>query len=72
MKGVIVFLVFCLSIGALLWASEPSDPYQEGMHWDYSIRCEEGFLWKHRSSPQSTIPLLHSDGTHVRCGEKRH
>jgi hypothetical protein len=40
------------------------------MHWDYSIRCEEGFLWKYRG--RAAIPVLHSDREQVRCGETRH
>lgn len=69
------FLIIALAIiGFALLFKEgclQSDPYAEGMHWDYSISCEEGFLWKTRSN-RGSIPLLHSDGTQVRCGEKRH
>ena len=58
-------------LATLLCACDPEDPYAEGSHWDYSIQCEEGFLWKTRSH-HGTIPVLHTDGTHMRCGETRH
>ncbi len=51
-------------------ASDARDPYSVGGHWDYTIRCEDGFLWKQLD--HGTIPVLHTDGKHVRCGEKRH
>jgi hypothetical protein len=60
-----------LTIG-LQYLETQTDPYEEGMHWDYSIRCEDGFLWKSLDNHRGTIPVLHSDGTHMRCGEKRH
>ena len=53
-------------------ACNGSNPYSEGSHWGYSVSCEEGFLWKNRGRHQGSIPLLHSDGTQMRCGEKRH
>lgn len=48
------------------------NPYEEGMHWDYSIHCEEGFLYKTMTQDRGTIPLLNSDGTRVKCGTKRY
>ena len=45
------------------------DPYSEGMHWDYSITCENGFIYK-SISDRGTIQILNSDGTPLRCGKK--
>lgn len=71
-KGATVAFVLALVGGviALIVTGVPKDPYEEGSHWDYSIHCVDGFLWR-KSSELGTIPVLHSDGTHVRCGEKR-
>lgn len=68
---IITFCAMALLFG-LTWLDAQQDPYAEGMHWDYSIRCEDGFLWKVLGNGRGTIPVLHSDGTHMRCGEIRH
>jgi hypothetical protein len=47
-----------------------SDPYREGMHWDYSIACEGGFIYKTLDHHRGTILILNSDGTPLRCGKK--
>jgi hypothetical protein len=49
-----------------------SDPYEEGMHWDYSITCEGGFIYKSLDHHRGTILILNSDGTPLRCGKKRY
>lgn len=48
------------------------DPYEVGSHWSYSITCEEGFKYKVLDHHRGTIPLLNSDGTRVRCNEKKY
>ena len=45
------------------------DPYEVGMHWDYSIECENGFVYKSMSR-KGTIQVLNSDGTPLKCGHK--
>lgn len=47
------------------------DPYAEGSHWDYSISCHEGFKYKEMSH-RGIIPVLNSDGTKLRCNQKRY
>lgn len=44
------------------------DPYEEGMHWDYRIECENGFVYKIKR--QGTMQIFNSDGTPLRCGQK--
>jgi len=48
------------------------EPYSEGIHWDYSISCQDGFLYKSLDNHRGTIPVLNSDGTRLRCGKKRY
>ena len=47
---------------------EPEDPYEQGMHWDYHIECENGFVYKLKHN--ISIQVLNSDGTPLRCGQK--
>lgn len=60
-----VFLVF---IGA--WCESQKDPYEVGMHWDYSITCENGFVYKSLDGRRGTIQVFNSDGTPLKCGNK--
>jgi len=46
------------------------DPYEPGMHFSYSIECENGFVYKVLEHRKGTIQVLNSDGTPLKCGEK--
>ena len=62
-----------LAIGILLiagYCESKKDPYEEGMHMDYSITCENGFVYKSLDHRRGTFQVLNSDGTPLRCGEK--
>ena len=75
-----IFSIVCgsLAIAGLLfavWAGidtirNPLDPYSEGTHWQYQIRCENGFVYKVLDKSRGTIQILNSDGTPLRCGQK--
>jgi hypothetical protein len=65
--------LFGLSIGLLVLAGyceNQKDPYEEGMHLNYSIECENGFVYKVLEHRKGTIQVLNSDGTPLKCGEK--
>ena len=71
------FLNITLFIGAFVgifvlagYCESKKDPYEEGAHWDYSIECENGFVYKSLDHRRGTIQVLNSDGTPLRCGEK--
>lgn len=49
---------------------QEKDPDSIGSHWDYSIFCEGGF--KYKQMRNSTIQMLNSDGTPLRCNKKRY
>jgi len=66
--GIIVLVVVLMVLGQ--YCESRKDPYEEGMHWDYSITCENGFTYKHMSSRRGTIQVLNSDGTPLKCGNK--
>lgn len=61
-----------LSLLVLLTTSCNNDPYEEGTHWDYSIICEDGFKYKCMSKHKGIIPVLNSDGTHLKCNQKKY
>lgn len=69
MKTLILIMLLAVGLTTLAtYYEQYKDPYEEGMHLNYSIRCENGFVYKelHRG----TIQVLNSDGTPLKCGEK--
>lgn len=67
--GLLAFAI--LSLVLIFWYEEGRDPYEMGMHADYSIICESGFVYKVLSHRRGTIQVLNSDGTPLKCGQKR-
>jgi len=66
--GLILLMVTLVTLG--MWYESTLDPYEEGMHFDYSIKCENGFVYKSMSGHRGTIQVLNSDGTPLKCGHK--
>lgn len=64
----IVLIWLYLFASSLTSCSE--DEYSEGMHWYYSIHCENGFVYKTLNNRGGTIQVLNSDGTPLHCGSK--
>lgn len=56
----------------LVSCTNNNNPYDEGMHWDYSIFCENGFKYKSMDHHRGTILLLNSDGTPLKCNAKKY
>lgn len=71
MNSIIRGALIC-TIMFITFSCNNSDPYKEGVHWDYSISCEDGFKYKHLGGHRGTILILNSDGTPLRCGKKRY
>lgn len=68
-----LLLLTGLAIGSILlmgYCESQKDPYDEGMHMDYSIQCENGFVYKSLNHRRGTIQVLNSDGTPLKCGEE--
>jgi hypothetical protein len=63
--GLFALMILLVFIGK---SCEPDDPYAAGMHWDYSIECENGFVYKIKN--RAAIQVLNSDGTPLKCGHK--
>jgi hypothetical protein len=70
MIGLVVLVILLVFLGG--YFESKKDPYEEGMHWDYSIQCENGFVYKVLDQRRGTIQILNSDGTPWKCGEKIH
>jgi len=51
-----------------LYCESQKDPYEVGVHWSYNISCENGFVYKQMT--YGMIPIVNSDGTPLKCGEK--
>lgn len=51
-----------------MYSESKKEPYDVGIHWDYSVICENGFIYKQMR--HGTIQILNSDGTPLVCGEK--
>jgi hypothetical protein len=61
-----------LGLGLLFLAiyfEQKRNPYQLGSHLDYSIECENGFVYKYRNH-YGAIQVLNSDGTPLKCGRE--
>ena len=65
--GFILFMVVMFLVGTCY--ENTLDPYEEGMHFNYSIYCENGFVYK-SVGHKGTIQILNSDGTPLKCGYK--
>jgi len=73
MKNLLLFGLLTFGIMILLqYCDSKRDPYEVGSHWDYSISCENGFIYKTLDHRRGTILILNSDGTPLRCGNKRY
>jgi hypothetical protein len=68
MKTLLGFVLFIAIMFFIAKSCEPSDPYEEGMHFDYRIECENGFVYKLKN--RISIQVLNSDGTPLKCGHK--
>lgn len=67
---IIFFLFFFLIFIGCAYLDSKRDPYEIGTHFNYSISCENGFVYKTLSHKRGTIQVLNSDGTPLKCGEK--
>jgi len=67
-----LFFVIITIIGVTIgiYCESKKDPYEEGMHWNYSIHCENGYVYKIIKSGRGSILVLNSDGTPLKCGQK--
>lgn len=67
MRTMLLFILFAALLMTLgQYCESKRDPYEEGMHWDYKIECENGFVYKVKN--RAAIQVLNSDGTPLRCG----
>jgi hypothetical protein len=71
MKFMIGLFISTIAVFILAgYCESKKDPYEEGMHFDYSIECENGFVYKTLDHRRGTIQVMNSDGTPLRCGHK--
>jgi hypothetical protein len=69
MKAIIlIILFFALLFGLMGYCESKKYPYEEGMHTNYRIICENGFVYKYQHG--ATMQIFNSDGTPLKCGKK--
>lgn len=69
MKEVLfICLIFIIIMIGCQYCESKRDTYEIGSHWDYSIECENGFVYKIKN--RAAIQVLNSDGKPLRCGHK--
>jgi hypothetical protein len=67
----ILLFIFFIAISIITiaeYCESKKDPYEIGIHLDYSIKCENGFVYKQHN--RGIIQVLNSDGTPLKCGKK--
>ena len=71
MKTMLLLVLFAIGMVILGgYCESKKDPYEVGTHWDYSIECENGFVYKTLSHRRGSIQIFNSDGTPLKCGHK--
>lgn len=71
MRAMLFFILLAFTLMFIgIKCEQNKDPYEEGSHWNYSIECENGFVYKSLDQRRGTIQVLNSDGTPLKCGEK--
>lgn len=66
----IIFGIFILLSIGFQYCDSKQDPYEVGSHWDYTIICNDGF--KYKKIQGGIIPCKNSDGTPLKCNQKRY
>ena len=66
----LLILAMILGVTLGLWIESGKDPYEVGMHWSYSVECENGFVYKVLEHRRGTIQIFNSDGSPLKCGNK--
>jgi hypothetical protein len=54
----------------MAYCESQQDPYEIGSHMEYTIICNDGFKFKRIHG--SFVPCLNSDGTPLKCNQKRY
>jgi hypothetical protein len=61
----ILFMV--ISVFLMVYCESKKDPYEIGMHMDYTITCENGFLYKILDNRRGVILILDENGDPMKC-----
>jgi hypothetical protein len=71
LRNITFFVAFItIPIFIAIKCEQGKDPYEPGSHLNYTIECENGFVYKCMGRDKGTIQVLNSDGTPLKCGEK--
>ena len=70
LRNMLGFFIFIFLAFYIAHKCEPDDPYQTGSHFDYAIICSHGY--KYKKIQGGIIPCKNSDGTLLKCNQKRY
>lgn len=71
MKEILIILaIFIVLFTLMAYCDSKQDPYEVGSHMDYSIICSDGY--KYKRIHNGIIPCKNSDGTLLKCNQKRY
>jgi hypothetical protein len=70
MRYLISIFIIIVFIAIFVQNCDRKDPYSIGMHWDYSIVCENGYIYKILGNKRGIIQILNSDGSPLKCNQK--
>jgi hypothetical protein len=71
-KRMLLYLIISLALISVLTSSCHDNPNDLGTHWNYSVECHDGFKYKILGDKRGVIPILHSDGSPVKCMEEQY
>lgn len=66
--AIIAIMITLLLVGK--YCESRKEPYDIGSHFNYTILCENGYIYKVLEHNKGVIQILNSDGTPLKCGEK--
>lgn len=71
MKTLLAIILLAIGLVTLgMYSESKKEPYEVGMHWNYSIECENGYVYKVLDQRRGTMQIFNSDGTPLKCGHK--
>ncbi len=72
-KNILIFIIIIVTyIFVPYYCEKQKYPYEIGSHMTYTIICENDIVYKVLSDNRGVIQILNSDGTPLKCGEKKY
>jgi hypothetical protein len=66
---IMIFLIPFTGLAIMGYVDSKRPMYEEGWHMDYTIKYEQGFVYKVLPGKQGTILVLNQDGTPMKTSQ---